>query len=118
MLSAIEGYFISGYGDGEDRPDKPLELKFDAIEQAESFLLQHKETRQRFDRVADPIKGFETTFGMELLSTVHWVATREQAITVDEAVAKVHAWNPRKRMFEPRHIELSWSRLRDTGWLV
>jgi hypothetical protein len=26
VLSYIEGHFISGYGDAEDRPDKPLEL--------------------------------------------------------------------------------------------
>ena len=73
VLSHIEGHFISGYGDAEDQPDKPLELKLHASEQAEVFLTEHKTTRQHFDRVADLIKGFETTFGMELLSTVHWV---------------------------------------------
>ncbi|MCX6048726.1 MAG: macro domain-containing protein [Chloroflexi bacterium] len=118
VLSQIEGYFITGYGDGEDRPDKPLELKPHAAEQAELFLRQYEETQQRFDRVADLIKGFETTFGMELLSTVHWVASREKAATPDEAVTKIHAWNPRKRMFEARHIHLSWKRLHEAGWLA
>lgn len=118
VLSQIEGYFITGYGDAEDRPDKPLELKPRAAEQAELFLKQYKETQQRFDRVADLIKGFETTFGMELLSTVHWVASREKATTANEAVTKIHAWNARKRMFAPRHIHLSWNRLHETGWLA
>jgi O-acetyl-ADP-ribose deacetylase (regulator of RNase III) len=118
VLSHIEGHFISGYGDGEDRPDKPLELKHHAAEQAEAFLAEHESTRQRFDRVAELIQGFETTFGMELLATVHWVATREQASNATAAVGQVHNWNPRKRMFEPRHIHLAWDRLQEVGWLT
>jgi O-acetyl-ADP-ribose deacetylase (regulator of RNase III) len=118
VLSHIEGHFISGYGDAEDRPDKPLELKLSASEQAEIFLEEHKETRQRFDRVADLIKGFETSFGMELLSTVHWVATREEAVIEEEVVTKIHAWNARKCMFESRHIHLAWEQLCKAGWLT
>jgi O-acetyl-ADP-ribose deacetylase (regulator of RNase III) len=117
VLNHIEGHFISGYGDAEDRPDKPLELKPHASDQAEIFLTAHEATWKRFDHVADLIKGFETSFGMELLSTVHWVATREQAATAEAAVTKIHAWNSRKRMFEPRHIRLAWERLHQTGWL-
>jgi hypothetical protein len=55
---------------------------------------------------------------MELLSTVHWVATREEATTPEEVVTKMHTWNIRKRMFEPRHIHLAWTRLHEAGWLV
>jgi O-acetyl-ADP-ribose deacetylase (regulator of RNase III) len=118
VLNYIEGHFISGYGDAEDRPDKPLELNLSASDRAETFLTEHQATRQRFDRVADLIKGFETTFGMELLSTVHWVATREEAATPEEAVTKIYDWNIRKRMFESRHIYLAWERLREAGWLA
>jgi O-acetyl-ADP-ribose deacetylase (regulator of RNase III) len=118
VLNHIEGHFINGYGDAEDRPDKPLELNLSASDRAETFLTEHQATRQRFDRVADLIKGFETTFGMELLSTVHWVATREEAATPEEAVTKIYDWNIRKRMFESRHIYLAWERLREAGWLA
>jgi len=117
VLNHIEGHFVVGYGDAEDRPDKPLELQFDASEQAETFLTQHGETQKRFNRVADLIKGFETSFGMELLSTVHWVHAREQATTPEEAVTKVHSWNSRKQMFDPRQIHLAWARLSEAGWL-
>ncbi|WP_017305239.1 macro domain-containing protein [Spirulina subsalsa] len=115
VLNHIEGHFISGYGDGGDQPDKPLELKPYASEQAEIFLSNHQITQQRFERVANLIKGFETTFGMELLSTVHWVATHEQATTPELAVTQVHAWSPRKKMFTPHHIYLAWERLNKAG---
>ncbi|MGB7315470.1 MAG: macro domain-containing protein [Nodosilinea sp.] len=119
VLNLIEGHFISGYGDAEDRPDIPLELKPHAAEVAEAFLLGQADTHQHFDRVAELIKGFETPYGMELLATVHWVTTHEQATTPEAAVEKVHAWNTRKQqMFPPRHIELAQKRLRETGWVA
>lgn len=117
VLSLIDGHFVRGYGDGEDQPDKSLELDSIASSQAEIFLKAHEETKKRFDNVADLIKGFETTFGMELLSTVHWVVTREKASTKEEVIEKVHAWDERKRMFEPFHIELAWNRLCEKGML-
>jgi hypothetical protein len=118
VLNHIEGHFISGYGDAEDDPNKPLELKLHAAEQAEIFLAKHEQTQQHFNRVTELIEGFETSFGMELLSTVHWVTAQEKPETVEDAIAKVHAWNPRKRMFEPRHIRLAWERLYETGWIA
>ncbi len=117
VLSAIEGHFISGYGDAEDRPDKQIELISDAVEHAESVLRDHPQTRVRFDRVVDLIKGFETPYGMELLSTVHWVITRDDAATSDEAIAKTYAWNDRKRMFAETHIRLALGVLQRKGWL-
>lgn len=118
VLSHIEGYFISGYGDAEDRPDIQIELHHEAAEQAETFLKNHDNTRKRFDRVVNLIKGFETPFGMELLATVHWVVTRENAITVDDAVSKTYAWNDRKRMFQEEHIRIAWEVLKQKGWLT
>jgi len=62
-------------------------------EDAEGFLAQHAETRARFERVAELLQGFETPFGLELLSTVHWVVTREKAANREEVAARVYAWN-------------------------
>jgi len=117
VLSLIEGYFIAGYGDAEDNPDKQIELNPAAAKRAESFLAKHSNTMARFDRVVDLIAGFETPFGMELLSTVHWVGTREGARTPEEAAAKTYAWNDRKRMFRPEHLRKAWDVLQQKGWL-
>lgn len=63
------------------------------------------------------IEGFESPYGMELLATVHWVADRQGAKTVDQAVDKVHGWNHRKTMFTPHQIQAAWDRLHRLGWL-
>ena len=62
------------------------------------------ETKQRFDKVARLIEGFESQNGMELLSTVHWVATNEledNNITDDALINAVHSWNARKSEMKP-----------------
>ena len=118
LLNHIEGHFISGFGDAEERPDKQIELRLDAADRAKTFLADHPATRERFDRVGELIEGFETTFGMELLATVHWVASREGATTVDSAIKQTYAWNQRKRMFREAHVRKAWDVLSDSGWIV
>jgi len=117
VLSKIEGHLVSGYADGGDDPEKQIELVPGAVEDATTFLASHSETHERFDRVADLVQGFETPFGLELLSTVHWVATREGALTERDAREYTYAWNERKRRFSPRQIHIAWDVLRDKGWL-
>lgn len=117
VLSQIDGYFISGYGDTEDKPEKAIELNPEAVGQADSYLANHHETLQRFKRVYELIAGFETPFGMELLATVHWVASREAATSQQEALLKSRAWHPRKSMFSEQHVAVAWEVLNTKKWL-
>ncbi|MEH1828809.1 MAG: hypothetical protein V7L22_26345 [Nostoc sp.] len=57
---------------------------------------------------------------MELLATVHWVATKEASPAQDseQAISLVHEWNERKRtLFKPQHIRKAWQRLEQQNWL-
>lgn len=117
VLRAIEGHLVSGYADGGDAPDKQLELVPGATDDARAFLDAHPDTRDRFDRVADVVRGFETPFGLELLSTVHWVATRGAAQTSEAVVRATYEWADRKRQFSSRQIALALDVLSSKGWL-
>jgi O-acetyl-ADP-ribose deacetylase (regulator of RNase III) len=117
VLAMIEGYMISGYGDGGDAPEKPLELVPGATDEAREFLKDHPETSERFERVAKLVEGFETAFGMELLATVHWVMAHEGA-RGQAVVDAIHAWNSRKQMFTDHQILLAANRLAEEGWLA
>lgn len=96
---------------------KPLELKREGIEKAEEFLADYETTQARFNRVTELIEGFETPYAMELLSSVHWVATREGATTSTAVVKQVHAWSDRKSMFPDKHIFIAFDVLQEQGWL-
>lgn len=117
VLAAVEGDLLSGDGDGGDDPEKPLELVPGAVNEARRFLSGRPETSARFDRVARLVEGFETPFGMELLSTVHWVVRYGGAATPRAITEAVHAWGPRKQMFSERQILLAAGRFVEEGWL-
>ena len=118
VLNEIEGHFVLGYADGDDDPEKPLDLIPGAIEDAEAVLQRQRETRTRFERVAELVYGFESSFGLELLATVHWVMKREVAEPIEDVVACTHDWHERKRRFTPRQIALAAARLREKGWIA
>lgn len=118
VLHAVEGHLISGYSDGGDAPDKRLELVPGAVPEARSFLAGDIASSERFTRVADLVAGFESPFGLELLATVHWVATREGANDLDDVKTRVYEWNERKKNFTPRQLEVALEVLRSKGWLL
>ena len=116
VLRAIEGHFISGYVGQRDAPSRELKLIPGAVNDAIEFLDKHPESKNHFERVVDLIKGFESEFGLELLSTVHWVIVKDTPDSHHELVAQVHSWNERKRRFTPRQIELAAEVLNNKGW--
>jgi O-acetyl-ADP-ribose deacetylase (regulator of RNase III) len=119
VLIKLEGHYLSGYGEGQDSPDKPIELLPGAVETASEFILPHSDTLARMDRVTALISGFEDPYGMELLSSVHWVmcAEKNAQISADDAIAAVHRWNSRKQKnLKPEHLRKAWNRLKEQHW--
>lgn len=117
VLNVVEGHLITGYADGGDAPDKPLTLVPGAAKDAQTFLDQHGDSRARLERVAKLVEGFESPHGLELLSTVHWVITREGATQHEYVQRHVYGWNVRKQQFTPRQIAIAEERLKLQGWL-
>jgi len=116
VLNEIEGHLIAGYDDGGDAPEKPLSLVPGAVEEAAAFVAEHNEIRERMGRVAALVEGFESPFGLELLSTVHWVMRHEPVHTLPDVVARTYAWSERKRQFTPRQIGIAVDVLVNQGW--
>ncbi|MEP6935247.1 MAG: Appr-1-p processing protein, partial [Nitrospirota bacterium] len=83
------------------------------------YLSQHPLPIARVNRVSNLIQGFETPYGMELLSSVHWVCThsKSKATTPETAIELVQEWNERKlKMFRPEHIRVAYQRLHEHAW--
>ncbi|MBI3098231.1 MAG: macro domain-containing protein [Planctomycetes bacterium] len=117
VLRDIEGHLVFGYADGGDAPEKELRLVPGAVQDATAFLADHPETRTRFDRVADLVQGFETPFGLELLSTAHWVCTHDVVASAEDVIARTYAWGERKRQFSERQVRLALEVLTKKGWI-
>jgi len=120
VLHHIEGHYLRGFGDGENKPETPLELLGSAADEAEAFIATQSASQKRLGKVAELIEGYETPFGMELLSTVHWVATHyeDAGRSEDAAVRAVHAWSDRKaNAMRSEQIQAAWEHLKDQGWI-
>ena len=117
VLKDIEDHLISGYTDDGDSPSKQLELVPGAVEDATAFLEGRPKAKQRLERVAQLIEGFESPFGLELLSTVHWVAMEHPTATEEEIIADTYAWGLHKKQFSKRQIRLALQVLREKDWL-
>jgi hypothetical protein len=120
VLEALERHYTSGYGDSQ-KPDVEIELLPGAADEANAFLAGHGDEHRRLERVSRLIEGFETPYGLELLSSVHWVATHADPPSENEqdAANALAAWNERKRrMFRPEHIPIAWNRLASENWIA
>ncbi len=118
VLKAVEGYYVAGYADGGDSPTKELRLVPGAVEDAQRQLERDATTSERISRVADLVDGFESPVGLELLSTVHWVAVHESPKSADDIVRYTYAWGDRKRQFTERQIRLACHVLDEKKWLT
>lgn len=87
------------------------------MEDAAHFLDDYAETRAYFAKVADLVAGFESSFGLELLSTVHWIMREQVPASADEIVERTYAWNDRKRQFMPRQVAVAVDVLRRRGMI-
>jgi O-acetyl-ADP-ribose deacetylase (regulator of RNase III) len=120
VLNTINGHFIEGVADGSNSPSREVTLLPDAVKEASELLASDPSAQARLERVASLINGFDTPFGMELLTTVHWVAMHgpTPAQSPAAAYAAVRAWNERKAtIVKLGHVEAAWLRLSEQGWL-
>jgi hypothetical protein len=123
VLQALEGHYLSGYG---DRTQKILDLSpVTLIDGADGETRRWLEansddaTARRIADVVTLVTGFASPYGVELLATVHWTATRE---TPDASLAvlttAVRAWSQRKeRLFTEYHVSVAADRLRALSWV-
>jgi hypothetical protein len=88
--------------------------------EAEQYLQGDSEADEHLEKVRNVIQGFETPYGMELLSTVHWVVKENPDIKDDvhSIIEEIHNWNERKRkIFKEKHITKAWQHLKGIGML-
>lgn len=115
-LRAMEGQFITGFGDGSATvlTSEPVRVRPEIYEDLDDFLAADPETQQRVTHVLDAIGGFTSDYGLELLATVHWVVTHDADAQRDAAKAHelVRDWSPRKSsLFTRHHVDTAWSAL-------
>lgn len=125
VLQNLEGHYLRGYGDRTQQVLKlaPITLLPGAEDEARRWLDDHPaETGEPIEAVMRLVTGFASAYGLELLATVHWAATREMAGGQDaepaELARRVRGWSERKgRLFTDEHVRTAAERLIELGWI-
>jgi O-acetyl-ADP-ribose deacetylase (regulator of RNase III) len=118
VLQRIDGHYIRGYGDRKSKAE--IFILNGAVQEADNFLEIDNDAQNKLAKVKRLINGFETPYGLELLSTVHWTVleTPECKEKLDLLISKIQSWSSRKEMIlKPRHIEKAFNRLDSEKWL-
>lgn len=118
-LSEMEGHYLSGYGDGTGGARADIRLLTPGVESAEEIVGGDSEFEHAWHHLGDAIFGYEYPDGMELLASVHYLASRPGATDDPTDVATGLAeWSERKRlMFSTDAVSIAWRRLHETALL-
>lgn len=117
VLNEIEGHYISGYR-GDDKPEHIIKLVPGATAEADQFLQEEKRTLEHIEKVIQLVEGYESSFGLELLASVHWIIKQENTTNLDEVIFKVANWNKRKKdIFSSVQIAKAYQILLDKKWI-
>ncbi len=116
LLMHLEGSYIKGQiGIADSKPLDPLFLMEEQLPAVNNFLILSVtiEERTRLEIVSNFIRGFESPFGLELLSTVHWLYTKGLT-TVDKSINGIQKWNSRKaQLMQPRQVQVALTRIQE-----
>jgi hypothetical protein len=86
------------------------------LKKAREILKNFPETKKIVDRISKLIFGFESTFGLELLSLVHWIITVNGKRNVKEIISTVNNKNFRYSFLFKRQIVLAIEVLQFNNW--
>ncbi len=120
-LEHLEGtYLWAEKRIADSKPDAEIELNLAKIEKIKNFVEQHcsEVQKNRLKSVAKSIRGYETPFGMELLSTVHWAKNKSQSQELSQIQDLVYNWEKKpdrkQQLFSPKLIQKALEQLVNT----
>lgn len=119
FISSVEGHFMRGYGDGTGGSRAILQLLEEPLREAHEMMDDDIEFERILEVFEEIVEGFEFPYGIELLSTVHYVATREEQVAdLTSVVRSVESWPRRKeQLFKPSQLKAAYNHLADTDVL-
>jgi O-acetyl-ADP-ribose deacetylase (regulator of RNase III) len=112
VLYALNGYYLKGYEQKDSKPFEALEIAVEKAEEVREYIniYLNSDQKQRLEKVASFIQGFESPYGLELLATVDFLIEENNSFETSLIADKL--WSERKKIiFPPQHIELAVSHL-------
>ena len=111
VLLDMNGVYLKGMEQNEVKPFESLQLNYQKYEEVNQFVhtsLSLKQ-RQRLDDVLKLLRGFESMFSLELLSSVDYLTVNQPNKELKDIIEELSKWSKRKRdIFQPHQIEIAY----------
>lgn len=114
VLLALNGAYIKGLEQNIAKPFEPIHLNYERFAEVQTFVEKqlNSEQKDRLQSVIKLLRGFESTFSVELLSTVDYIMYNEDKKEVEEVENAISKWSERKKnSFQKNHIQIAITRL-------
>jgi len=108
ILYDVNGYYLKGYEQKDAKPFEPLQLMVNKSSEVQDYIRNqlNSDQRQRLDKVAELIHGFESPYGLELLATVDFLMAESNNFNSEDIAERL--WSERKKnMFQKHHIQMA-----------
>ncbi|WP_164126416.1 type II toxin-antitoxin system antitoxin DNA ADP-ribosyl glycohydrolase DarG [Sphingobacterium luzhongxinii] len=116
VLYSINGVYLRGLEQNQAKAFEPLLLNYDKYQEVEAYVHTQlkQQQRDRISSVLTLIKGFESTYALELLASVDYSRKQEGVNSVEDIKNHIKKWNQRKsNLFKAEHIELAYKHLKE-----
>ena len=116
VLLYLNGVYLKGLEQNKARPFEPLFLNYDRYLEIEQYIKTKLSIaqKQRLTDIRNLLKGFESTFSLELLSTVDYISKDDPAKSVEAIQEEITQWSNRKSdLFQPRPNQIAFEHLQN-----
>lgn len=101
VLYHLNGSYVTGYSAKDKKPFEEIGLRANTESEINDFLSSPENTNYKLivDKTKDFLRGFYSSFGLELLSTIDYIMETQRTKDVDIIVSELEKWSERKKGF-------------------
>ncbi len=120
LLYQLNGVYLEGYQRKDTKPFEALDVKFGPRDRVEQYLAE----RPGFLKIAKDtdkfLTGLYSEFGLELLSSMDFVARENKLETKEEIRDYLYAWSHRKRtkFSDDSYIQIAYQQLLENALIT
>lgn len=119
VLNYLNGSYIMGYAGKDKKPFEQLSLLIETEKRVDEYINSNNELREIVQETSSFLNGFYSSFGLELLSTVDYIAQSKNTSDKEFIKTTIINWSSRKKtMFSnDKYIDISINHLQKSQLL-
>ncbi len=118
VLNVLNGSYIMGYSDMSKKPFEPLTMVADGYETVKEYIEGKPELFEIAKKGIEFLTGFYSDFALELLSSIDYIATKQNTFDKQSISKNLENWSNRKRSIfsNPKYIDISLNHLQQVSF--